>query len=245
MKWLFVISILLAVASCKKAEDRSCFKSAGPETTIVRDLENFHGIFVGPNVNIVLIQDGADQVHITGGQNLVNFITSDIEDGVLRIVNENKCNFLRSYKHEVTVEVHYSGMSFIEFEGTKPISSQTTMTGNNLTVVIRDGAGLVDLDLAYNNMNLTITNGWGNFDLSGSVGNLVMNIRNNGFGSTYDLDVTNAIDIVSNTAGLIQVNTEGADCNIQLQSTGDVWYIGSPNSLTSTELGEGVLIDKN
>ena len=245
MRLLIIISIFAALAGCKKSEDRRCFKSTGPETTIVRELDAFHGIFVGPNVNIVLVQDGENEVHIVGGKNLVNFITSDINDGVLRIFNDNKCNFLRSYKYEVTVEVHYIGMSFIEFEGTKPLVSQDQITGNNLTLVIRDGAGLVDLDLAYNNVNVTITNGWGNFDLSGSTGTLIMNLRNNGFGSTYDLNVTNSMDIISNTAGLLKLNAQGADCNVQLQSTGDVWYIGTPNSMSATELDKGILIDKN
>ena len=245
MRILIAISIIMVLIGCKKAEDRRCFKSTGSETTIVRDLENFSGIFVGPNVNIVLVQDGHNQVHIKGGKNLVNFISSDIHDGVLHIINDNKCNFLRSYKHEITVEVHYTGLSYIEFEGTKPLICQNQITGNNLSLIIRDGAGLVDLDMAYNNVNVTVTNGWGNFDFSGTTGTLIMNIRSNGFGSTYDLNVSNSMDVISNTAGLLQLNTEGADCNIQLQSTGDVWYIGTPNSLNTSQLGDGELIDKN
>ncbi|PWL24086.1 MAG: hypothetical protein DCO96_14960 [Fluviicola sp. XM-24bin1] len=245
MKWIAVISVVFVFIGCKKAEDRRCMKSAGPETEVTRELGAFHGLFIGPNINIVLIQDTEDKVVIKGGANLVNFITSDINDGVLRIFNENKCNFLRSYKHEVTVEVHYTGISFIEFEGTKPMTTQGTISGNNLVIVIRDGAGLMDLDLDYNNVSLTITNGWGNFDFSGNTATLTLNIRSNGFGSTYDLNVSNTVDVISNTAGLLKINTEGADCNIQLQSTGDVWYIGNPNSLDASELGSGTLIDKN
>ncbi|XOV67795.1 MAG: GIN domain-containing protein [Fluviicola sp.] len=245
MRWIVLISILVALSGCKKAENRRCFKSAGAETTVVRELDAFSGLFVGPNVNIVLVQDGKNEVHISGGENLVNFISTDINDGVLTVLNENKCNFLRSYKHEITVEVHFTGMSYIEFEGTKPLMCQEEITGNNLSLIIRDGAGLVDLDLTYNNVNVTITNGWGNFDLSGTTGTLIMNIRNNGFGSTYDLNVTNTLDVISNTAGLLQLNTESADCKIQLQSTGDIWYVGTPNTLDATELGTGQLIDKN
>ncbi len=245
MKWLVVISVAFVFLGCKKAEDRRCFKSAGPETSITRELDAFHGLFIGPNVNVVLVQDGQNKVVIKGGQNLVNFITSDINDGVLRIFNDNKCNFLRSYKNEVTVEVHYTGIYYLEFEGTKPLTCQSQITGNNFTIVIRDGAGLVDLDMDYNNVNLTITNGWGNFDFSGTTETLIMNIRSNGFGSTYDLNVSNSIELISNTAGVLKVNTEGADCDIQLQSTGDVWYIGNPNSLDVSEIGDGTLIDKN
>lgn len=245
MRLFLFISLILLFAGCKKSEDRPCFKSAGAETEITIGVGDFEGLFIGPNVNIVLVQDSLNKMVVKGGENLVNFITSDINDGILRIFNDNKCNFLRSYKKEVTVEVHYTDLSFLEFEGTKPLICQDIISGNNLTIVIRDGAGLLDLDLDYNNVNLTITNGWGNFDFSGTTATLIMNIRNNGFGSTYDLSVSNTIDVVSNTAGLLKINTEGADCTLQLRSTGDMWYVGNPNSLNASQVGTGVLVDKN
>lgn len=245
MRYLFVISLALVFFGCKKAEDRRCFKGTGEEITAIRELDAFHRIFVGPNVRVVLVQDSVNKVLINAGKNLTAFITTDVVDGVLTLTNDNKCNFLRSYKHEVTIEVHFVGISFIEFEGTKSITCQQPISGNNLTVVIRDGAGLVDLDLQYNNVFLTITNGWGNFDLSGSTGTLIMDVRSNGFGSTYDLNVSNSIDLISKTAGLIKVNADSADCHFQLQSTGDVWYKGLPNALDVTELDKGKVIDKN
>lgn len=245
MKYEWIILFLLVMLSCKKAEDRRCLKGAGEETTITVALDDFHEIFIGPNINVVLVQDSLNELHIFGGENLVNFISSDVEEGLLDLRNENKCNFLRSYKREITVEVHFTTLSQINFEGTKPLRCEKTITGNNLAVFVRDGAGLVDLDVAYNNISYTITNGWGNFDLSGTTGTLKMNIRSNGFGSTYNLDVSQQLDVVSNTAGLLKLNTEGADCRVQLQSVGDIWYIGTPNSLDVTTLDKGEWINKN
>lgn len=245
MKYGWLIIILFGLLACKKAEDRRCVKSAGETTTLTVQTADFDRIFVGPNMNIILVQDSLNEMRITAGKNLVNFISSDVEDGVLRIENENRCNFLRSYKHEVTVELHFTSLSEINFEGTKPLSCNGTISGNSLSVFVRDGAGLVDLDVDYNNVNFTVTNGWGNFDISGNTNNLYMNIRNNGFGTTYDLNVANELNVISNTAGLLKLNTSAADCRVQIQSVGDIWYIGNPNSLDFTALGEGMLINKN
>jgi len=239
------IVIIFVFFGCKKADDRRCLKGAGETTELIVPVNEFHELFVGPHVKIVLVQDGTNELRIKGGKNLVKFITTDVEDNKLTILNKNRCNFLRSYKHEITVEVHFSQLSHIEFEGTKPLSCQSPITGNNLTVVVRDGAGHVDLDVDYNNIMYVITNGWGNFDLSGSTGNLTLEIRSNGFGSAYDLAVSNELTVISTTAGLLKVNANSADCSFDLQSVGDLWYIGTPNTLDITTPGDGEVINKN
>ncbi|GAB5419022.1 MAG: hypothetical protein Crog4KO_32740 [Crocinitomicaceae bacterium] len=245
MRYLFVIVILVGLIGCKKAEDRRCLKGAGEVTERIVPVGAFGEVFIGPNVSVVLVQDGTNEIHIIGGKNLVNFISTDITDNKLVITNENRCNFLRSYKQEITVEIHYTGLYKIEFEGTKPLSCESPILGNNLTVITRDGAGHVDLDVAYNNITYVVTNGWGNFDLSGSTNTLILDIRSNGFGSTYDLSIGSQLNVTSTTAGLLKVNTDNADCTFDLQSVGDLWYIGTPLNLDVTSSGDGEVINKN
>jgi hypothetical protein len=208
-------------------------------------LESFKEIFIGTNVNIVLVQDVVNEVRITGGENLVNFIGTDITDDVLRIENNNRCNFLRSYKHEITVEIHFVELREIMFEGTKPLLCASTISGNNLTVVVRDGAGLIDLDVDYNNITYIITNGWGNFDISGTTNTLILDVSSNGFGSTYDLEIANELTIKSKTAGILKVNADNANCVFNLESVGDIWYIGNPTTLDIASSGDGEVINKN
>lgn len=245
MRFLIVIVLFIGLIGCKKSEDRRCLKGTGELTERIVSVGSFNEIFIGPNVNIVLVQDGANEIHILGGKNLVNFISTDISNNVLIIKNENKCNFLRTYKEEITVEIHFTSLSKIEFEGTKPLSCESPISGNNLTVVSRDGAGFVDLDLAYNNITYVVTNGWGNFDLSGTTNTLILDIRNNGFGSTYDLTVGNELTVKSNTAGLLKVNGNGANCVFDLESVGDLWYVGTPINLDITTTSNGEVINKN
>ncbi len=245
MKYLVFIAFILTFVSCKKSEDRRCMKGAGSDITIERELNDFTKIFIGPNIHIALIQDSLDKVVITGGENLVNFITSDIIEGELRIENKNRCNFLRSYKHEVHVEIHLTTLSKIYFEGTKPLSCNSVIKGNNLSVIVRDGAGEVALNLDFNNLDYTVTNGWGNFVLKGDVDKLNLNIWSNGFGDAYGLQVANDLEVVSTTAGLIKVNGEGANLKVEISSIGDVWYVGNPADLLYTKYGSGELLDKN
>ena len=245
MKWTLLILISLTVLSCKKAEDRRCFKSAGDEVTIERPVESFDKIYVGPNIKITLVQDSLDKVVITGGENLVNFISSDVTDGQLRIENNNSCNFLRSYKHEINVEIHFSSLNEFYFEGTKPVTNLGTIESSNLIVVIRDGAGEVNLNVDCGNLNVTVTNGWGNFKVSGNTINLHLDIRSNGFGNTNNLNVAQNVDVASDSGGVIEVNAEGAVLKAQTTSSGDIWYIGTPLDLQFAQYGAGELINKN
>ncbi len=245
MRYIYFLAMFVALVSCKKAEDRRCMKGAGALVTIERSVATFDRIFVGPNMYITLVQDSLDFVKITAGENLVNFITSDIIDGQLRIENTNKCNFLRSYKHQVNVEVHLTDLKALYFEGTKELNTLTPIVSNNLNVTIRDGAGTVNLDLACGNVQLVVTNGWGNFNLRGVTNTLALEIRSNGFGSTKDLIVNNKLGVVTASAGIVEVNASNTEFNAQIDSNGDIWYVGVPSVLNFLHYGTGALVDKN
>ena len=47
------IAFIFILASCKKAEDRRCFKSVGDETTVEIELDSFNELFLGPHLNFV------------------------------------------------------------------------------------------------------------------------------------------------------------------------------------------------
>lgn len=245
MKYGVIILVLFSMFACKKAEDRRCLKGAGDTTTLEVAKEDFSKLFIGPHMHITLIQDSLDKVVVTSGQNLVKHIGTDIIEGQLRIENNNRCNFLRSYKHQVYVEVHFTDLTEIYMEGTKPVMCEGQLNFGNLLVIIRDGAGAMNLNINSNNFDLVVTNGWGNFDIKGVTNNLKLDIRNNGFGNTYGLEVVNELNVISNTAGKLEVFAGNADLNAQTASSGDIWYKGIPSNINYTALGSGELLDKN
>lgn len=245
MKFLYAIVILLVFFSCKKAEDRACVKSAGDEATREIVLPDFNRLFLGPHINYTLVQDTVNKMIVSGGKNLLNFVTSDVSDGLLSIENKNKCNFLRSYKKEINVELHFKNIINVLFEGTKPLVCKNQLQLNDVVFVIRDGAGNVDLDLSANSLSMIVTHGWGNFNLHGQVNYLRLEVRSNGFGDAYDVQVNDSVHVISNTQGLIKVNGNNALMRAELIIDGDVWYIGNPSYLDVQKYGNGELIDKN
>lgn len=236
---------MIMLVGCKKSEDRSCFKSVGGVTTKEITLDHFEKLYMGPHLRYVIVQDTLEKVVLHGGKNLLNFIELAIEGGRLNVRNNNGCNFLRDYSKIVTVEIHLKKIVDIIFEGTHEVLCPKTLNTNNLLLVIRDGAGKVNLDVNANELWMAITNGWGNFNLIGDVNYLNLNIKSNGFGDAYNLNVNDSIHVVSNTTEVLKVRPEGCAFKAQTFSSGDIWYIGTPISLNFNAYGTGELVDRN
>jgi hypothetical protein len=242
---IFIVLLGLILPACKKAEDRKCFKSAGEEVTTEVSLPSFNQLFLGPHINFTLVQDTTEYMRIKAGENLIKHVTSELIDGVLEIRNTNKCNFLRSYKKQIDVELHIKNLTRIQYEGTKPLYCSNTLQQPELRLVIRDGAGKVNLNFQGARLHTVVTNGWGNFDLNGSVDYLKLEIGGSGFGSTYDMQVNDSLHVISNSSENVKVNADGILFRCETNSRGNIWYKGYPTFLDFNRYGDGDLLDKN
>ena len=184
-------------------------------------------------------------MRVKAGENLIKHVTSELIDGVLEIRNTNKCNFLRSYKKQIDVELHIKNLKRIQYEGTKPLYCSNTLQQSELRLVIRDGAGKVNLNFQGARLHTVVTNGWGNFDLNGSVDYLKLEIGGSGFGSTYDMQVNDSLHVISNSSENVQVNADGILFRCETNSRGNIWYKGYPTFLEFNRYGDGDLLDKN
>ncbi len=246
MRSFIIFSILLiVVVSCKKPEDRKCWKSAGEESSLSIDLPDFKKVWLGPQLNFIIVQDTVCRAVVKGGKNLLNFVSFEMVDGEMRIANHNKCSFLRSYKKELTVELHIREIEHLQFEGTKPLTCQNKIVQDYMSIVIRDGAGKVNIDIDCINLNFLITHGWGNFDLKGNLSYLKLESFGSGFGSTYDLNITDSVHVVSSSSNDLKINAEGVILRAQTKSIGDIYYRGQPSLLEFNQYGDGELINDN
>jgi len=245
---ILIMSIvgLMILLACKKPENRQCVKSAGEETELVHGVDSFNKLHIGPNMKIVLVQDSVEQLIVRGGKNLVNFIQFNVsDDGTLTIENENKCNFLRSYKHEVEVEIHLINIINVLFNGTKPLECKNQLNLPYLTFVIEEGAGKCKLNLNSNSVYFGSSYGWGNYEVEGQANYVKIELRDNGFGDFYGFNIQDSATVISSSSERMKINLDGASARVETSSYGDIWYIGNPSFLEYNRYGEGELVDKN
>ncbi len=241
---LFFLSVTV-LSSCKKPEDRKCWKSTGVDSELEIDLPEFKDLWLGPHMNFVLVQDSVCKAVVKGGKNLINLIEFNMVDDQMQVVNGNSCAFLRSYKKEVTVEIHINHLDKLQFEGTKPLICQNQLKQEYLSLVIRDGAGHVDFDIDGKNLMLIITHGWGNFNLHGKLNYLKLEMNGSGFGSAYDIDVKDSVHVISNSSDDVKVDIDSVLFRGQTKSLGSIYYRGNPTLLEFNKYGDGTLIDDN
>lgn len=227
MKFICFFSIMIVLFSCKKPEDRACIKSFGEDDSLEVPVTNFNLLFLPEKINYVLVQDTVEKVVLRGGKNMLNFIKIEVIDNRLEIHNENKCSFLRSYKHKVTAEIHFKELINIHYEGTEELTNKGTLELGWLTLLIRDGAGPVKLNMNAAAVFTTISHGWGDFTFTGNVGHLNLNVRSNGYCDTYGFNVADSITVVSNTPGTVKVNADNAVLKAEISGSGDIWYKGT------------------
>ena len=245
IKYIFVIVLIVAASACKKAEKRSCWKSVGENATKEIQLEPFNKIKLHAHLNYLLVQDSTDKLVLKGGKNLLNFVSAERVEDVLEIKNENKCNFLRDYDQKITVEIHFTSLINIHFEGSEPLLSEGKLKFDWLTLLIRDGAGPVELDFEAQYINTILAHGFGSFKYTGSTNRANFNIRSNGYGDAYGLSVNDSLTVVSKTQGDVKINADGAKLKAQTEADGDILYKGLPSSIQFNQYGTGNLVDAN
>lgn len=240
-----IICGILLLFSCSKAEDRACVKSAGEDAVLEVLTPQIDQLFLHEHLEYVLVQDTVEKVVLTGGKNLLNFVQIDVSEGLLDISNTNKCNFLRSYKKKVKVEIHFIELINIHFEGTESLTNKDTLQFNWMTFLIRDGAGPVTLNFNANAIYATVSHGWGDFTFNGTVNHANLNVRSNGFCNTYGLKIIDSLTVISNTQGYVKVNANNVKFKSETDLDGDIYYKGIPSLIIFNRYGKGDLIDAN
>jgi hypothetical protein len=245
MRYLLYIAFIGALFSCKKAEDRTCLKGAGEESVKEVIVPSFDRLDLGPHLKYVLVQDTVEKLVLRGGFNLLNHVETSVSEGLLTISNGNKCNFLRNYKKEIEVEIHFQDIKNVHFEGTKELKCSNTLILNDLSFTIRDGAGRVNLDVNANSLQMLVTHGWGNFDINGNVNFMKLEVRSNGFGNTEGMTVVDSIYVLQSSAENVSINSNNTLLRAEIGGSGDVLYKGTPTQIDLNNYGTGELVDNN
>lgn len=246
MKQIIVFGLLLlCFSSCKKPNERSCWKSAGEQTSKIIPINSFEKLELYEHIKYTLIQDSMDFVEILAGKNLIDLIEINSENSTLKIQNLNKCNFLGYQKRKVAVEIHVRDLKEIYFRGTDSLINKDILNLENLKVKIEDGAGSVDFNLNAKSLYFVIPHGWGDFKLKGLANVFSVDIDGSGYFDTRNLQVQDSIAVISVSPILSKINAENCKLKVELNGTGDLWYFGNPTILLKNEYNSGRVIQKN
>ncbi len=236
--------ILFVLFACKKSEDRTCFKTSGKRVTKVYSVGNYTLLKLHPYISYTLIPDSLNYVEVSCGENLINFIKLDCQDSLLTVSNENKCDFLRDLDRKIEVRIHIRKLTNLYFDGTEKVVCSDTLTTDFLTVLLKDGAGTVDLKVNAITLDAQLVNGSGNYILQGKSEYTKLTLSDNGFCDATALVTKDSLRFSTTSFGDLSINAQGTYVLGDILNTGNVYYYGTPSLTKIMEWSKGRFIQK-
>jgi len=241
MKQIIVLFSLIIFVSCKKAENRPCFKSSGNLSELEISIDSVQKFELYGGVVYNFYQDTLRKIVIKGGENVIGFIDVMQNDYVTSVNNLNSCDFLRDYDDKITVEIHYPHYESIYAEPTEPMRFIDTLRGDNARIELRNGGESLDLAVDVNSLKLEVTFGAGSINVYGKANYLKLVTQNLGRINALGISAVDMF-IFQNSTTDMPVNFQDSNVKVHFSGNGDVRYIGVPNLLNVSGKGAGEII---
>ncbi|MNJ86343.1 hypothetical protein D3C87_38370 [compost metagenome] len=236
LKWMIPVILLLAASftSCKKHIFNS-IKGKGETITETRSLSGFNQISLSINADVYYVQDSIYYVEISAQKNVVDVITTKIDDGELEIDSRK---WIRKH-NGIKIIVHSPDLREIDLSGSGNFESTGMLTTTNLELEV-SGSGSIKLaGVNATDLDADIS-GSGNISVSGgAVTNQEVSISGSG-----DMDMMNLAATYSDAkiSGSGSISLWASDqLKAKISGSGDIRYKGNPVVNTSIS-GSGSVI---
>ena len=243
MRYKFIIYIvcLAGIFSCKKESMCDCVKSTGPENVIYHDVADFNCIYLRDKMDLYLTQGPNFEVRVEAGRNLQKLIKAELDGETLKVFNNNRCNWVRGYKHKIKIYVTAPYFKYIKHGGLGTIESLGTITQDEITVRV-ENSGDVKLDL---NTGRFVGSAHGNGDmyLTGVTDRFESDYTGTNYLYASGLNIRNYVYLHSVTIGHTYIQApENGTMDIVIDRSGNIYYTGNPSVINLTQNGSGKLI---
>lgn len=231
------IALALALISFSFCEAQNWkqekIRESGNQITSNRSTPEYDQIAVSGSFQVTLVAGKEGTISITGDENIISHVVTEVENNELKIYFEKKKNY--SYKSKITIEVPFESINAILFTGSGDITTKSTIIADNFNVHLT-GSGDVTLDLKATKTTASVA-GSGDIVLSGTSTDLKASVAGSGDLDCSKLVVENATADVAGS-GDIKVN-----CTQKLiagvAGSGSVKYKGKPETIEKSIAGSG------
>jgi hypothetical protein len=232
---------MLAFNACKKESMCDCVKSSGPTNVIYHDVKDFNCIYLRDKMDLYLTQGPEFEVRVEAGANLQPLIKTELDGETLKVFNNNRCNWVRGYKHKIKVYITAPYFKHLRHAGLGTIESVNTIVQDTISLRTENSG---DFKLDLNTYRIAgSAHGNGDMYLTGTTNRLESDYTGTNFLYASDLTVTGYIYLHSVSIGHAHIKApENGLMDITLDRSGNVYYTGNPNTINLTRNNKGDLI---
>jgi hypothetical protein len=221
----FICWFALILSGCEQENMCDCVKSTGSIVSEKRSIGDFEKLEVRKNVIVTLVQDTVNYVEVEAGDHLIGLIKTEVENGILKITNDNTCNWVRSYDIAVRARVHLKKLMEIDHYGSEEISCENTLVTDFIDVYEYNSAD-IRLSLDAGEVFVREMVGGGDIYLSGHAHSGYC------FGSSFGYIYANSLlsdSIVIDQRGTGDIHVHPALwLKVNIEDRGSVYYSGNP-----------------
>lgn len=241
LRRLIPILMLLLFAGCEKDQWDDCITSTGAIREDQRTTGGFHTVDLQDRVDLLLEQRDAGTVVVEAGINLMGQVVTEVRDSILYVRNDNRCNWVRSFKPRITVKVPIVGIRHLVLRGTGEVNCADTIRAGHFVLEQWSGQGSASLMLAVDRADIALHTGAGDVTAHGRC-NEEVNLYSGMMGP---------IDASDLHAPVVNVNNSGATdircwaqerLHVQIRDVGDIYFRGDPTEVHADITGSGSLI---
>ena len=212
MKKFFIYSLML-VATILLAASTSCISSQSPIPVRgtgelkdkTYDVANFKGVEISGGFDVNLVQGNSESLVLTAQENLFEYITVKVEEGILKVYMERNVFQTKGLK----AKVYLKSISSLRVSGGGDVTSETDLDVPNLAIEL-SGGGDIKTTLKTVEMKCHISGG-GDAGINGNI-------------ETYDLNLSGGGDVQSDISSknIACSISGGGDVTIKNQQKGSI-----------------------
>lgn len=231
---LLLSFVMLSSCSCTKL---SCIEGNQDIVTKERLLGEYVRVVTEGSFDVECIKDTGYAIVITGESNILEYISTSIEDGVLKI--KPLSNVCLSTNSRIFVKCYAPAISGVKLTGSGDVLFDTLQSEQiDLSIV---GSGDMRGNVYASNLSVKII-GSGDFKLKGEATNSRLKIMGSGNIDANACKQRNS-EVEISGSGDVYVNASDK-LDVWISGSGDVHYIGYPE-LSVDISGSGKVIDEN
>ncbi|MEQ8623726.1 MAG: head GIN domain-containing protein [Vicingaceae bacterium] len=241
-KIAFFIFLFSTIISCKKENLGDCFKSTGEIVLEQRQIPSFESLELHDRINLFVSFGTEISLTIEAGENLLEHIETEVKNNILIIKNNNRCNWVRSFKKEMNVYLTAPSIKGINHFGSGELRFRDTLTRERFTFNMYEASGDGYLLLNTQQAELKTHTGTGTITAKGKVDYLVAFVGGNGFVDASAVEGKRGLAVAVNT-GYIRINVS-EELEATISGTGNIEYYGNP-VIDLSDTGGGKLIKRD
>lgn len=223
MKNLRIVAAVFAILLISAVSSAQIWESVRGNHNVVkkeRKLQSFKGVKVSSGIDVYLSQGSDEKVVVEADENLHEYITTEIRNGVLNVYTEVSIRDAERKRVYVTMKE----VNSIQTTSAGDVVGQTPVKTERLDLSA-SSAGNIDLEVNADELNVNISSS-GDVSLKGATRILDADLSSAGDLNAYDLESREA-DIRVSSAGDAEVNVLDK-ITARASSAGDITYAGNP-----------------